>query len=543
MKSNMKTSFDSKQQNKEILFPPYMYVESVLEKKNLQKLIETLDVENKPEKESQIFNRTTREHLMDSEIRSSKKVEYKDKNLFAFVDEHIIPVLNQNELDFNFMLIHDDLQVVKYSKGGHFNKHQDFVNFTSNEFQNYSFVLCVKSCSEGGETILHFDEKPFKFDTGKKLGSLLLFQKDTIHEGCKVVEGEKQVLIGNLICFPKSKKEDCLIVTFTTSPNQFIIPVSKLPKESVYFSFYHFNKTKETQIYHYLEEKVDLKNFMKFYFSIIDVDPMDTEKLDYIGLNLSETIYNLNHFLNFSKENILIVPKNEYYSLIHHETPKTILPFQYVSFVTGDQEFVLWLGVYDNIFLACHIASETTPEEVEQNLQYLIESKKSPGLFHFNEETLIFNMCLEKNEKNENLKLVHKKFNSKKMNEIFEMDAEKSKRKRTKINTFEEENSKDQLSQEVDKFIWFCINSVNDDTEYAIEQKFNKSTEKKNVPEKIFLNSLDKLDVVQICDLIQSTKPLSEVKSTAHSNYSCNETNYISIRVEIKFGFIRMHEK
>jgi hypothetical protein len=345
MKSKQKDSTTStNQQKQEILFPPYMYVESVLDESHLKKLIKKLDVENKQEKDSQIFNRTTREHLMDSEIRSSKKVEYKDKKLFKFVDKHIIPVLNNNELDFNFMLIHDDLQVVKYNKGGHFNKHQDFVNFTSNEFQNYSFVLCVKSCSEGGETILHFDDKPFKFETGKNLGSLLLFQKDTIHEGSKVMEGEKQVLIGNLICFPKSKKEDCLIVTFPTTPNQFIIPVSKLPKESVYYSFYHFSKSSETQIYHYLEEKVDLKNFMKFYFSIIDSEPVETEKMDYIGVNVSNTFYNLNHFLNFSKDNILIVPKKEYFSLIHSEIPKRILPFQYVHLSVGVMNSCFGLG-------------------------------------------------------------------------------------------------------------------------------------------------------------------------------------------------------
>jgi hypothetical protein len=198
--------------------------------------------------------------------------------------------------------------------------------------------------------------------------------------------------------------------------------------------------------------------------------------------------------------------------------------------------------------LACHIA-ELFPNpyldqvNIEEKLDDLIKNKKSPGSFHFDRDILIDSMSISKDDKDVALKIVHKKFVSKKMNEIFEMETlNKSKISKSLFLESKSFLDSDQLSQEIDKFILSCISSVNDDTEYSSQLQGSNEVEK-TVPGNILLDSLDKLDVVQICDLIQSTKPLSDVKSTAHSNYSCNETSYISIRVEIKFGFIRLHEK
>jgi hypothetical protein len=85
--------------------------------------------------------------------------------------------------------------VIKYSEGDYFKKHQDYVNFSSNEFQNYTFLVCLKACIEGGETVLYLDnenrDKGTTIDTSKKEGSILLFQKELLHEGKEVLKGIK----------------------------------------------------------------------------------------------------------------------------------------------------------------------------------------------------------------------------------------------------------------------------------------------------------------------------------------------------------------
>lgn len=171
----------------------YLEKPKIINDIQLQELLLLLNIDNNDTKESHVYNRITKENFVDKHLRSSQKIEYRDDKLFDWVEENIVKVLNDNELSFR--LIRNDLEVVKYKEGDYFKKHQDYINFDSNEFDNFTFLLCLKCCDLGGETVIHIDDEETIFDSIARIpGSLLTFKKNLIHEGKEVIKGEKFIL-------------------------------------------------------------------------------------------------------------------------------------------------------------------------------------------------------------------------------------------------------------------------------------------------------------------------------------------------------------
>src|SRR5581483_10265383 len=185
-----------------------------------------------------LYHRISKETVTDVSRRSSRKVRYRDSSLFDWVQVNIVEPLNR-DFPYHFFLIRNDLEVIKYEKGDFFVRHQDHVNCGSNEFVNYTFLLNLRGCEKGGETLLYPDlEKEIVFEcTGQEPGSLLIFPKEMDHAGKKVEAGTKLVLMGNLICYP-AKPAPQLIIGLTNG-ELLSIPVDLLKKipNSIYYSF------------------------------------------------------------------------------------------------------------------------------------------------------------------------------------------------------------------------------------------------------------------------------------------------------------------
>jgi hypothetical protein len=136
-------------------FPGWLVVEDILSSSELEEFMAMLDIDSQKPKESHVYNRVTKTNLVNKHLRSSRKIEYRDDALFDWLETHLVNPLNDTYNDFKFYLVRNDVEVVQYSEGDFFKKHQDYINFDSNEFKNYTFLLCLGACQEGGETLIY----------------------------------------------------------------------------------------------------------------------------------------------------------------------------------------------------------------------------------------------------------------------------------------------------------------------------------------------------------------------------------------------------
>ena len=341
-------------------FPGYICDDTFLSSDSLHDLLTHLDIDNQKDKQSHVYNRIQKVNIVNKHLRSSRKIEYRDPNLFDWVDEHIVKPLNA-ESGCKFMLVKNDLEVVKYSQGDLFRKHQDYVNFDSNEFRNYTFILCLHGCDEGGETILYDgDDQNIIEGTGRSPGCILVFPKETLHEGAEIKKGNKVILKGNLICYGKEEIKDYVVVTLAKASKQtYILSEEQLKLQPVclYARFYEFEKRNhpDQHVFFMRDESVTPLEFMKFYETLLTEEQkaqLDA-KLDYIGVSPdTTTIKGFTHFLQ-SDQKIFPCSIRDYYQFLYVNKDPNILPFQMITLEAGGTSTIAWLGIYDNRFMAC----------------------------------------------------------------------------------------------------------------------------------------------------------------------------------------------
>jgi hypothetical protein len=69
--------------------------------------------------------------------------------------ERLYAHLSNIDPEFNYTLIKNDITYIKYDKGGFFNKHADYLSFTSNLVEEFTMILCVDANCIGGETTFY----------------------------------------------------------------------------------------------------------------------------------------------------------------------------------------------------------------------------------------------------------------------------------------------------------------------------------------------------------------------------------------------------
>src|SRR3989304_7203968 len=99
------------------------------------------------------------------------------------VEQNIVTQLNENERDYQFTLIRNELKVIKYGLGDYFKKHQYMLNVDSDEFKNYTFELGLKCCDMGCSTIFYINDNSETSDILiKSPGNMIIYKKDIIYE-------------------------------------------------------------------------------------------------------------------------------------------------------------------------------------------------------------------------------------------------------------------------------------------------------------------------------------------------------------------------
>ena len=355
-------------------FPAYINIDDALDDNIMKPLEKLLELDNKSEEsfiESHVYNRISKENVTNKHLRASKKIEYRDNNIFDYIETNIVGILNNIGDDYQFSLIRNDVEIVKYEVGDFFKPHQDYINFDSNEFKNYTLIINMKPCIKGGATVLHFDdEQTIIKESGQKYGNILLFQKSIVHEGEMIEEGSKWLLKCNLICMPKSKEyEDIIVVRFPKQNNKMYIlrteAFSEEIKETVYYTSYLFNKKNHPNkhVYYYDETVADMALFeTEIYQKLNGLDVNNVrERRDmraYMGIQVNKNNI-LEKFVDFCSSEMNTIEEykvkevflcniNDYYNLIHWEYPKNVIPIQMVSLENERGSWILWLGTYDN---------------------------------------------------------------------------------------------------------------------------------------------------------------------------------------------------
>lgn len=340
------------------MFPSYFEVQNIINETEFKELINMLDFEEKQDVESHVYNRIDKTNVINKHLRSSRKIEYIDDKLFDWIDSHVVTNLNSHMNDFRFILVRNDIEVVKYATGDYFKKHQDFININSNQFKNYTFLISLICCDKGGETSFHLDEEEVILNilnTG--IGNMLIFKKDTIHEGKEVIKGNKYILKGNLISFPKDEEQELLVVSLNNN-QYYILDTSRL-NNSIYGTFIEFQKKlyPGKKVFHYRELKLNEAEFLAIYQSIYaDQYKIDLSNLiDYTQLKINTYCIKLNNFLHKKDgQRVILVSLNDYYNILPViKSDMNVIPFQLISLVIDKGVFIPWFGIGNNYFMYC----------------------------------------------------------------------------------------------------------------------------------------------------------------------------------------------
>ena len=191
-----------------------------------------------PFQSSQLYSSQRDETFINEDLRKSIFRTIQDPKLFDLIDTEIVQNLLNNDPEnrtHNFMLRRNDVTHIKYSKGGFFKKHRDYLSTTSNFVEEFTFLLCVTPTDAlgnednlaadggtGGGAVKGGETKLFGYGTSKCYdtstpGTGLLFRKDLEHEGCELIQGEKHIITLNLYATRKETNDQVLLVTF---PNE-----------------------------------------------------------------------------------------------------------------------------------------------------------------------------------------------------------------------------------------------------------------------------------------------------------------------------------
>ena len=189
-----------------------------------------LDQCTQPFQESELYLVPEEKNVVDSSKRRSCVRRITDASLFALV-EPIVSQLNQEDLALQYMLVRNDVAHIKYTEGGFFEKHHDYISVTSNMIEEFAMLVCVTpseqvAATRGGKTVLHLHNDMHVSDATTTPGCALVFRKDVEHESTVLEAGEKHIVTLNLWGWRKAGRRkgtgvaQVLLVTFPSTGRQ-----------------------------------------------------------------------------------------------------------------------------------------------------------------------------------------------------------------------------------------------------------------------------------------------------------------------------------
>lgn len=250
-------------------YPIFKEFDCLLTEEEINEFYKLIDAKNIQFSEAEIYDRTNNENKRDDATRKCKECILSG-DVLKWLDSIITKKIN-TEKNYRYVMMTSKARIISYNENNFFAKHVDVTNIYSSEFKDYSLLINLEPCEEGGETALYInDDFSYKSSiTGQKRGAGLLFSKTLVHEGLPIKKGNKLILFVTYACF--LEEQDYLIIEVESE--SFVIPVTMILNndELVYHSFYNFNKRKnpDQHVFIYKEDMIDLNAFKIFYADIM----------------------------------------------------------------------------------------------------------------------------------------------------------------------------------------------------------------------------------------------------------------------------------
>lgn len=326
-------------------YPIFKEYDNLLTNNDIEELYKKVNFSVENMKNAKIYDRTKDTNLEDHSMRKCKEMRL-DKSIHEWLDEIITPQINSPLKDIKFEIADTQSRIISYDEDDFFAKHTDVINVSSNLFKNYSLLVCLEECEEGGETSLYPTED-FTYTsnyTGHIRGGGLIFPKGIMHEGLPIKKGKKVILFINYYCYKLDK--DYVIVHVEKGDQFFIIPGEILERnESMVSAFYHFNKNqnldspRKNRIYHMNESELTAEEFEIFYKDLFDQSDYDFENYRLIREKMEYLCYNLKNIDEFDMEHGYKVYPKECNEIIDHNLKDNSSIKKFRSKITSIQEY------------------------------------------------------------------------------------------------------------------------------------------------------------------------------------------------------------
>jgi len=302
--------------------------------------------------QSLLYMASTQEKIIDEEKRNSRFKTIVDKSLFDNFDK-LIKTINEKDEFFDYSLVRNDITFIKYSKGGFFKPHEDFLSYKSNVIEEYTLILCADADCDGGTTIFEVNE----YFTHKSLMSktpknCIIFRKDLKHAGEIITRGYKHIITANLLCIAKTSK-NILVVSFPNSDKKYVLSCDQVRfmGNTFFLGILTFNRDEERV--NYYEEKyasidefeIIYKIFNRSYINIeefkfakecINYYCIEYKKILFSPYNGKKTAFIAKNDLTFKSKIMICTTQDEtnYYHNLSKELGYSYEPFK-VIFAEG----------------------------------------------------------------------------------------------------------------------------------------------------------------------------------------------------------------
>jgi len=536
---------------------------------------------------SEVFDRTTKKKMFEITTRDSSRIKLEQcPQLFDQMKKTIICKLQSQIPNHEIILREDDLEMIQYQPGQFFKAHTDHQNFMGNFFKSYTLVLCCQSCQKGGQTMIYLDHlkagKPIDeleegldyvliHETGQVPGSVLIFDKDLFHEGHPVLEGQKVIMIANLVLIPNSSQmpvnQHYLKVNFADQIS-YLIPESWLDvepfKKTYYSSSLQFKiGQKPKLIVHDHQESLEtLDTFQILYKKMSQVfgkkADASLEKLERMvnGLRLINYPFpkEVDEFVTFlnskcAKEKdpqffgCCLASYYEYLKLFDRKSNPGIIPVVLVE-ITGDTGNVTaWLGIGNNQLLTLDLKPARMDRIYDPDIGYDVNGPKTTTKIRKPYITGFHDLC---DGSFTNLEFIFQKFGGEKLSDLSNADQDDS-------------------FHQMQNYIISLMSTINPSKEYSdsyvLRERYEPNhLDKSSSSEGCQLEELSekfshfpdytteeikefktRLDIKALYEYLNSL----DVGSSDTVQYSagrvCNEASYFDCRVEVTAGFVRLN--
>ena len=131
-----------------------------------------------------------------SDQRDGWKTIIESSEIHDFLHQQIIPYIQKIDSDYEFEILPSHFDYMEYEKGGHFDKHIDFVSNHTNFTKQYTCIIGLETCLTGNTFIWDYQEQNYiPYSQSIIRGGLLIFESELSHfaETFKDEKGKKRI--------------------------------------------------------------------------------------------------------------------------------------------------------------------------------------------------------------------------------------------------------------------------------------------------------------------------------------------------------------